>query len=166
MAFDAFGTIIKIGDSTNGTSTGWPDNNDDSETGASVSDFTTIAEVRDSEGPTFSIGDTEVTYHGATGERKQYIPGLKEGGEVTTPVNLLPMDSSQGSSSGLLSDYKNRTQGRDFVIVFSDTNSSKLWFTGYVKNFAPGHPVEGQLTADITLKVDGEKIILPNETYA
>jgi hypothetical protein len=153
MAHDSHGTVIKVGDGTDASTAGW---NSDPTNG-----FTTIAEVRDSEGPNMGVGDTEVTYHNSPSSMKQYIPGLIEGGEVTIPVNWLPGDSTHDSSTGLLSDLMNRTKNRDFCIVLSDTANSVIYFTGYVKAFEPSHPVEGALQANITLKVDGKNLITP-----
>ncbi len=153
MAISAHGTIIKIGDSTGGTTAGW--NSDPS------SGFTAIAEILDSEGPSMERGDLEVTYHNSPGGRRQYIPDLLELGEVTFDINYLPTDSTHDSTDGLLADLKNGIEDRDFVIVLSDSASTPIYFTGYVKGFNPAHPVSGQLTASITIKVNGNEIVYP-----
>ncbi len=153
MAIHAHDTVIKIGDSTGGTTAGW--NSDPS------SGFTAIAEIRDSEGPSMTRDDIEVTYHNAPGGRRQYISDLLELGEVTFPVNWLPTDSTHDSTDGLLADLKNKVDDRDFVIVLSDAANTPIYFTGYVKGFEPGHPVSGELTASITIKVNGNDIVYP-----
>lgn len=163
MATHAINTIIKVGDNTGGASTGWPSNEADPSTGTSSS-FTTIFEVLDISGPSIAADDEETTYHKASGKVKTFIQGLIDYGEVTFDVNHNPTNATHDNNTGLLADLIDGVDDRDFCIVFSDDpgdDSSSLWFTGYVKGFQPSNPVAGRMTASVTLKCNGNKIVLP-----
>jgi len=143
MAYNAFATILKIGDSTGGATAGW--GSDPS------SGFTTIAEVKDLSGPSMGADDQEVTYHQAAGKSttmfdKQYIQGLRDGGEISIPVNLLPADSTHDASTGLLADFLNGIDDRDFVMVFGDAASTAWYFCGYIKGFEPSIKLSGKMS--------------------
>ncbi len=134
MAISAFGTLLKIGD------------------GGTTETFTTIAEVTNISGPKLSVNTIDVTSHSSTG--KQFISGLKDGGEVTFTINFAPTGATHSRTSGLLKDYENRTL-RNFQLVFPDAGSTTWSFAALVTNFDAKMPVDGALTADVTLKVSG-----------
>ena len=154
MAHNSFGTLLKIGDSTGGTTAGW---DSDPSNG-----FTAIAEIKDTEGPGMTRDDIETTHHNSPGGRRQYIPDLLDLGEVSFDVNWLPGDGTHDSSTGLLADLKDGIENRDFVIVLSDTSNTPIYFTGYVKGWEPSAPVAGGvLSASVTIKVNGDDIVYP-----
>lgn len=162
MATLSINSLLKLGDSVNGGSTGWPTDAADPSTGTSSS-FTTITEVLDFSGPGLGADDDEYTYHKASGKVKNFMQGLIDYGEVSFEVNLDPTDATHDGNTGLLADLVDGTEGRDFCIVFADNtdDSSTLWFTGYVKGFESSNPVSGHMTASVTIKCDGSKIVLP-----
>jgi len=135
-AISSFGTLLKIGD------------------GGGTESFTTIAEVRDISGPGFEQGTEEVTHHTSPGRWKERIATLLDAGEVTFELNFLPAETTHSYSSGLLEDMVNGTK-RNFQLVFPDTGATTWTFPAIVANFEPTAPVEGKLTADVTLEISG-----------
>jgi predicted secreted protein len=138
-AVSSFGTLLKIGNGGTPTET-----------------FTTIAEVRDISGPAFSVGTEDVTNHDSSGWR-EFIPTIIEAGEVTFDVNFKG-DATQGFASGSLYDDMIDKTKRNFQIVLpsgvgsaNDTGA----FAAYVTGFELSAPVEGVLSASITLMITG-----------
>ena len=163
MATHSYNSLLKIGDGIEGGTAGWPTDTTDPSTGDPTSGFTTIKEVQDFDGPGLTAGDQEVTAHGQDEAVQQWIIGLKDYGEVSFDINWDPGDSTHDGTNGLLADYKNRVNFRDYVIVpASDPGdySHCIFFQGYVKGFEPSQPVAGVQTASITIKVTGT-IVLP-----
>lgn len=136
-AISAFGTLLQIGD------------------GGSPETFTTIAEVQDISGPSFSLDTAEVTSHGSTGGWKEYIGTLLDGGEVSFDINFLPTETTHGYASGLLKDMVNKTV-RNFQIVFPDAASTTWTFAALITGFETSEPVGDQLSASVTLKITGQ----------
>lgn len=139
MALSSFGTFLKIGNGGTPTET-----------------FTTIAEVRDISGPSFAVGTEDVTNHDSNGWR-EHIPTIIEGGEVTFDINFVG-GATQGFGSGSLYDDMIDKTKRNFQIVLpagvgssNDTGS----FAAYVTGFELSAPVEGVLTASVTLSITG-----------
>ncbi len=138
-AVSSFGTLLKIGNGGTPTET-----------------FTTIAEVRDISGPAFAVGTEDVTNHDSSGWR-EFIPTIIEAGEVTFDVNFKG-DATQGFASGSLYDDMIDKTKRNFQIVLpsgvgaaNDTGA----FAAYVTGFELAAPVEGVLSASITLMITG-----------
>lgn len=134
-AVSATGTLLKIGD------------------GAGSETFTTIGEVLDIDGPSMSVNILEVTAHD-TGPYIQKLPNLIDPGQVSFDINF-NAHSTQGFSSGLYNDMVNRTL-RNFQIVLTTTVAKTGSFSAYVTNFQFSAPVDGALTASITLDITGQ----------
>jgi predicted secreted protein len=137
-AISSFGTLLKIGDGATPTE-----------------NFTTIAEVQDISGPGLEQRTEEVTHHGSTGGWVERIGTLLDAGEVGFDINFLPTHATQDPSTGLIADMKNRTK-RNFQLVFPDGSSTTWEFTALVTGFEPDEPVEGKLSASVTLEVTGQ----------
>lgn len=135
-ALAGYGVLLKIGN------------------GATSETFTTIAEVRDIEGPELELEAKEVTSHDSGGWR-EYIGTLLTGGEVSFDLNFLPANATHGYSSGLIEDMVNRTK-RNFQLVFPDTDTTTWQFAALVTGFKPSAAVEDELTAEVTLRVTGQ----------
>lgn len=136
-AISAFGTLLKIGD------------------GGGTETFTTIAEVRDITPPKLALGTEEATSHSSTGGWKERVATLLDAGEVTFELNFIPTDSTQGYSTGLIHDMVNKTK-RNFQLVFPDTGTTTWAFAAFVTGFEPSAPVEGILSASVTLTITGQ----------
>jgi hypothetical protein len=121
--------------------------------GATPEVFATIGDIGDISGPGFTreLHDASVQ----TSDWAVVIPGMKRGQEITFTVNFDPAGSTHDHSTGILADFLNGTK-RNWRIVFPDTASTKWEFAGYVVGFPPTSPVDGVLTADITIGITGE----------
>ncbi len=132
-----FGTLFKRGD------------------GGGPETFTTLAEVISISGPSLSMDTVDVTHMESTGTYREFLPGLKDGGEVSVTVNFLPGDSTQNVAAGILKDYDDRVL-RNFQIVFPDSGTTTWTFAAYVTAFEPETPLEDKMTASIIMKVSGQ----------
>ncbi len=139
-ALGAFGTLLKRGD------------------GGGSEAFTTIAEVTALSGPTLTRETIDVTHHGSASQHREHIGSLKDSGDVSFSINWQPDLNSaagHGVTNGLLKDYKDATR-RNFQVVWPDTSSTTFAFTGVITSLSPTAPIDGALTADVTIKVVAE----------
>jgi len=136
-AVSSFGTLLKIGD------------------GGDPESFTTIAEVKDISGPSLSLATEEVTNHSSPAGFREYTGTLLDAGEVTFDINFIPTDSTHNASTGLIADMVNRTK-RNFQLVFPDAGNTTWQFTALVTGFELSEPVEGTLSASVTLRITGQ----------
>ena len=136
-ALAGYGVLLKIGD------------------GGGSETFTTIAEVRDIEGPELELEAKEVTSHDSPGGWREYIGTLLTGGEVSFDLNFIPTNATHSYSAGLIKDLVNRTK-RNFKLVFPDGGSTTWTFAALVKGFKPSAAVEDELAAEATLQVTGQ----------
>ena len=134
-AIAAFGTFLKLGDGAGSSET-----------------FTTIAEVGDIDGPQDSVDTIEVTSHSSPQARKEFIASLIDSGEISFPMWFVPDNPQQDATTGL-QKYKNDRDIANFQMVFPD--STQVAFSALVTKFGIKAPVNGVLSADVTLKISG-----------
>lgn len=116
--------------------------------GAYGGGLTVVAELMDFAGPGVETGTEEVTPHGSDGW-KEFIATLTDGGEVTFDINMVPAGTSVAALWAALTDKVKRS----FEVQWPDSGSTTWPFTGLVTNFEPQAPVEGKLSASLTIKV-------------
>lgn len=134
----ALGTLLKRGD------------------GGGPEVFTTIAEVTGITGPSLTTETIDVTSHESAGGFREFIAGLKDGGEVTFEINYIPDSASHDNTAGLLKDYTDKTL-RNFEIIWPDVSLTKWSFKALITSFTPEAPATGndKLSASVTMKVSG-----------
>lgn len=137
QAVNAYGTLLKMGDGIVPPAT--------------TEVFTTIAEVKDIDGPGFEASTNEATNHSSSGATREWLAGMLDAGEVSFDLNFLPGNATQNATTGLLSLYFAR-KVRNFQLVWPNGQCN---FKALVTGVEPSAPVDDVLTASVTLKVTG-----------
>lgn len=105
----------------------------------------TLGNCLDVSGPSVSVDDIEVTHNDSTSGWKEFLPGFKDGGEVTFSMRF------------------NKTE---FAEAFGIIGTSKFWelklsdlssyeWEGYIKGFSNETAYAGDVTCSCTIKVTG-----------
>lgn len=116
---------------------------------------TTIAGVRDISGPGLTLETPDVTNHSSTGGWREFVGGLKDGGEVTFDIVFDPVAATHRNvSGGLLYLLTTRASG-SFSMTFPDAAATVWSFTAFVTNYEPSGPVADELSASVTVKITG-----------
>lgn len=115
--------------------------------------YTTIAEVKDINGPEASVDVVDVTNQDSPDNFEEIIPTLKRGGSVTFDVNFVPDDATHDSTTGLLS-YLNARSLESWQIILPDTGLS-VQFAGYVVKWGFKGPVANVAAASMEIRVSG-----------
>lgn len=132
---DAFGIALKRSDMATPTAT-----------------FTTIGNVTNVSGPETERETYDVTAHDSVDGWREFIGGLKDGGEVSLELNYDPR-----KHDALMADYAD-TLPRDYKLTFPGTLGEwalKLILTGFKQEA----PVDDKLSAEIKFKVSGKPAI-------
>jgi|PlaIllAssembly_1097288.scaffolds.fasta_scaffold58972_3 hypothetical protein len=88
-----------------------------------------------------------------------YVVGIRRKGDLTFTVNWLQSgDVTHGSATGLLAAYQGGTKDL-YEIDFPD--GSTWIFSGFLTGLAVKAPVDGELSADITIKPTNAMIMTP-----
>ena len=142
------------------------------ESSAGSSNFVAIANVHDFTGPSLSRDDVETTVYNSADRYREYIPGLKEAGEVVASLNLVSTDSSLQNlwhSTEAQSTAGPASSTNAFIGSFEST-TTRIWrlvgpntdawtFTAYVKGLVQAQPVGDRRTWEATFKITGRPIL-------
>lgn len=116
---------------------------------------TTIAQVQTIGGPGLALDTEDVTSHDSTGGWEEVVGTILRSGEVSLDIVYDPAHATHKySAGGLLHDLVSRT-AVSYSLVFPDTGSTTWSFSALVTGFEPSAPVDGALTAAVTMKVTG-----------
>lgn len=136
MTIPSHGTLLLVGDGATPTEA-----------------FTTIAKIKDIGGPGFNRGTHDASTQ--TTDWGEVVPGIKMGGQVTFDINLIPDEATHDHVTGLLKDFIDGVK-RNFQLVFPDDAATVWQFAGFVLNYEPSAPVDGLLTASLTVEITGD----------
>ena len=130
-ATSAHGTILKVG---------------------AASATTEVANVTNISGPGLTLETIDVTNHSSASNWREFIGGLKDGGEINIDISYEPAGATHNATAGLLFFLNTRA-----IAFFSLTfpNATAWSFTALVSSFTPGLAVGDALTASVTLKITG-----------
>ncbi|WP_432589936.1 phage tail tube protein [Streptomyces sp. HD1123-B1] len=133
---DAFGTQLQRGD------------------GGSPESFTAIANATNITPPALERETMDVTTHGSPDQWREYLGGLKDGGEVSVDINYDPR--VHDVLGGDLDD----PNPRNYKVVWPGTLGS--WsFAAILKGFEPEAPHDDKLAASLTFQVSGKPTLTP-----
>jgi len=140
QAYASFGTKIAVGDGTNAS--------------IILEGYIDVAEIHDISGPGIELSTIEATHHLSPDATREHMASLKDLTELSFEIAFLPQDAQHSLDSGFLADWKARTR-RSYRISFTDLDATIWYVKGFVTGFEIGAPVEGLLTASVTIKLTG-----------
>jgi len=118
--------------------------------GATENEFDEIAEVVSIGPPGMTRDAVEKTHLKSPEQWKEFIAGLKEGGEASVGLNYVP------SSTDAVVAAFDKGKGR-FQIKFP--NGVTMTFAGVVTAFEPGELTNDKMTATLKIKCSGKPVL-------
>ncbi|WP_327162863.1 phage tail tube protein [Streptomyces zaomyceticus] len=121
--------------------------------------FVLVANVTDISGPSRSREAIEVTAHDSPNKYREFIKGLKDGGEVEITINY---DPGNGTHSALDADFE-EDDLRDYqVIILPGDPDEHTWaFSALITDLGDEYPTEGQMERTATFKISGMPTLTP-----
>lgn len=120
--------------------------------------FTTIAEMNTVTPPPLSRNEFDATTQNLNIDT--YVLGVLRRGQMTFPMNFLPTNATHDHLTGV---YKSLITEPPPVegwrILFPDANTTRWVMSGQVQGIAPTAPVDGLLSANVTVRFTGKMII-------
>jgi predicted secreted protein len=130
---------------------------------APVTDWLTVAEVVSITPPSLSRDAVDATHTESPEKWREFIPGLRDGGEVSCEMNFIP--AGPGTEAILASFNSDTVQSCRIIFPDGDANASPItatvWaFSGFITAFAPEAPFDGKMAATVTVKLSGKPAFL------
>jgi predicted secreted protein len=121
--------------------------------------FVAIANVTDIQEPSRAREAIEVTAHDSPNRYREFIKGLKDGGEVEITLNYAPGNASHQA----LDDDFEEDDLRDYqVILLPDDVDEHTWqFSGLITGISGEMPTEDKMERTVTVKISGKPTLTP-----
>lgn len=120
--------------------------------GGSPEAFTAIANVTNISAPSLARETYDVTTHGSPDGWREFIGGLKDGGEVGLDINYDPDEHDPQAD-----DFDDEVP-RNYRVVFP--GGIATWaITALLTGFEASAPHDDKLTASLTFKVSGKPVL-------
>lgn len=123
---------------------------------AGGSSYSTIGQVRTIAAPTLTRETVDVTTHDSANMWREFIKSVKDGGEVTFGIIYDPALGTHDAGTGLLSDFAEDETIATWQLTFPDTGATVWTFPGIVTGMPVEANFDGELGAEVTIKVSGE----------
>jgi len=120
--------------------------------------YAAIAAIKSISGPGLKMDTEDVTSHDSTGGWEQSVGTVLREGSVGMELVYDPAENTHDATAigGLAYLLKNKYT-RGYKIIWPDTT---IWyFPAYVESFEPSAPVDGALTASVSLRISGKPIL-------
>ena len=138
-AKSGFGTLLKMGD------------------GGGTEVFTTIAEIRDINGPSISRTTDDVTHQESPNGYMEKLALLRDAGQVTFNCNA---DYADGMNYVTLKgEFDSNDDLRNFELTLPTAVGKKISFAGIVTGISPVYPFNGAMRFDVTIDVSGKPVL-------
>ena len=122
--------------------------------GGSPEVFTDVAEVTQITPPNFSRDTVDVTHMQSPEKWREWVPALKDAGEVEIIINWIPGDATQDR---LFLSFNDDTSN-NFRITFPN---AEVWnFLAMCTGFAAEDPIDDKMQATVTFKLSGKPAFL------
>ena len=117
-----------------------------------------IAYIKSIGGPSLSLDVEDVTTHDFVEAWEEVVATVLRTGEVSLDIVYDPNHATHSTVAGGLLDYYETGKLAYFDLEFVDTYHWR--FPAYVTGYEPDAPVDGALTASVSLKITGKPIIV------
>lgn len=121
--------------------------------------FATVANITDISGPSREREAIEVTAHDSPDQYREFVKGLKDGGEVELTLNY---DPGSPTIADLDEDFE-EDDLRDYQIkIFPGTLNEWTWdFAGLITNLGDEFPHDDKMERSCTIKISGKPTLTP-----
>lgn len=150
-----FGALIQ-----KGTGTGSPE------------DFLTILGIKSIDGPSITRDTHDTTVMTSPGGWREFIGGLKDGGEVGFTANWLPRDPTQGQGpEGFMTEFDKdscESRGNWRIVVPACPGEPEVYleFAGIVTGQNISIPMDDLMSFEGTIKVSGRPTLVVEDLSA
>lgn len=121
--------------------------------------FAAIANVSDISGPEREREAIEVTAHDSPDDYREFVKGLKDGGEVTITIHY---DPGQTDHEALDDDFEEKDLRAYQVVILPGETDEHTWdFTAMITNLSDAFPYDDKMEREVTVKISGKPTLTP-----
>jgi len=119
-------------------------------------DSETIAELSTISGPNQTVETIDMTNHSSSNQFREFIAGLRDGGEVTIEGNFIPSDTD--GQIALVTDMQ--AGSTKTAVITGPTSAAYTWtFSAICTSIEMTQPFDGKIGFTATFKITGKPVL-------
>ena len=126
--------------------------------GGSPSSYSDIGEVIDPGAMNMTRDTIDATHTQSTNRYREFLGGLRDAGEFTTTLALIPGGASLAQ---LVSDFENNSPV-GYRFNFNNSGAHRWYFNAFVTSVAQTMPMDDRMTVACTFKITGQPALSSN----
>jgi hypothetical protein len=126
-------------------------------TAINIATMIPLLEIIKLAGPGMKADIKEVSNMGSPSTYKEFIPGLREGGDITFEGNYIPKESTL-SQQNVRTDFESGTLS-NWCLALPSAGTGIWMFTGYVISLAPSYPLDDRIVVAGVLRITGKPVL-------
>lgn len=116
-----------------------------------------VANITDISGPSREREAIEVTAHDSPNAYREFVKGLKDGGEVELTINYNP---GLASSVALEADFEELDLRNYQIVIFPGQSPEFTWtFAGLITALGDEFPHDDKMERTVTIKISGKPLL-------
>ena len=117
-----------------------------------------VVELTSISGPTETMDTIDVTSHGSEGAYREFVGGIKDGGDISFEGNFIKGDAA--GQIAMHTDFQAGTK-RAWIIKMPGWVAGKpqIAGNGYVTAFSMSYPYEDKISVSGTIKITGKPVL-------
>lgn len=115
--------------------------------------YVDVAEVTSISVLDISVDSIDVSSHDSPSQWREFVAGMKDGGELSMEINYDP--ALHGAIYSALGSERNHR------ITLTDSGAATVTFAGFITGFTADAPFDDKLAASVSIKVSGAVTITP-----
>ncbi|WP_137387967.1 phage tail tube protein [Rhodoligotrophos defluvii] len=114
-----------------------------------------IGELIEPGAPGLARDAVDATHAASPDAYREFISGLRDGGEVALTLALLPTNAAQRR----LYDDFNDNAAHKYKVLFPNVEQTSWSFDGLITALTPALPIDDRMTLAVTVKVSGKPVL-------
>lgn len=123
-------------------------------TGNSPASYEDIGEILEVSGPSFSRDAVDTTHSQSTDRYREFITGLRDAGEMSATIALVPASAQGSKHRELMDDYESNS-AVTYRMIFPD-GATNFVFSGIITGIEHATPIDDRMTLNTTIKISGK----------
>lgn len=119
--------------------------------------FELIANVSNLSGPSRERESIDVTAHNSADKYREFVKGLKNGGEVTVTINY---DPTLTDTASIEADFEEEDNRNYRIVLLPGEDDEWTWdFEGLITGLSDEFPIDDRMEREMTIQISGKPVL-------
>lgn len=128
---------------------------------ATTNAYEDLGQLVEPGGPSMSRDAVDGTHARSTNRYREFIGGMRDGGEVTATLILKPGAVATDDHAKLVADFNN-DDPVTYRLLFPNANATSWTLSGLITKLDHAEPIDDKMTLALSIKISGQPTLADN----